>query len=89
MAHFLPLVSGGRRGNFRVLAAVDNNVLRLHAPLQLSHLRMFATTSEESGRFNTEIADLLLVTVYRTHAVLFRDRLVLVFDFLQTQNRMK
>ena len=43
---------------------------------------MVSSTTEESGRFNPEVADLLLVTVDNCPTVLVDDTLILLLDRL-------
>jgi hypothetical protein len=40
-------------------AAVDGDVLRPHALLEQPHLRVLAATTEQAGRLDAEVADLL------------------------------
>lgn len=71
------------------LAAVDDDVLGPDAAFQHAHLGMVTSASEESGGLDAEVADALAVVVHQTEAVLLQDALILLFDFLKTNQHEK
>lgn len=41
-----------------ILANVDGDVPRIHTLLDLAHLGVFTTATEQAGRLNTEVSNL-------------------------------
>lgn len=82
VSHLPPLVTGRRFRYLRVLRTVDEHVLRQHSLLQLAHFRMFAAASEQAGRLDLEVTDLLLMAINAAEAILLLYFLVLLLDLL-------
>lgn len=68
-----------------LLAAVDDDVLRLDPLLQHALFGMLPSASEQARRLNLKVADALLVVVQQAKAVLVPDLLVGLFQNLQSR----
>ncbi|KAI7360094.1 topoisomerase I [Hortaea werneckii] len=77
---FLPLVTLWRFRHHSLLANVDRDLLRPDALLPFACLGVLTTTTEQTGRLNAKVADLLLAAI--PHAVHVRG-LSLIFFGLQ------
>ena len=52
------------RWDWDTLPNVDGDVARIYAALELAHLRVLPSSSEQPRRFHTEVAHWLLVTIH-------------------------
>lgn len=67
---------------FHSLAAVDDDILRLYPFFQHSLFRVLTSTSEQTWRFNLEVADTFLMVVQQTVTILIHDFLICFFQGL-------
>lgn len=67
---------------FHSLAAVDDDLLRLDPFLQHSLFRVLASTSEQTRRFDLEVADPFLMVVQQTVTKFLHDFLICLFQGL-------
>jgi hypothetical protein len=71
------------------LAAVDAHVLWHNTPLQHALLGVVATTAEQTGRLNLEVADLLLVAVDDAETKFFHNGIIGFLDLLSDHSAAK